>query len=349
MISTQAVPLGRLRLIDKLISFTLDLNRLDAATKRKVIKLIDEAQKELLADIANKDLTVFGLARRRALLDDAKAIIESAYETARLALSDAVEPIPELTAKNVAKALQSKFPASIQPSLPTENVFKALATDSLVLGSTSTDWWAKQSADTIFRYNAAVRGGLTLGETNLQIRNRVLQVMQISKRNAASLVQTSISTVANAARKATFEANNDIIKGTKWISTLDQKVCEQCAARADKEWDNKGQPIGHGIPFATPPIHYNDRCILTAVTKTFRELGLDIDEPPTGTRASVDGQVSGKTTFDDFLKRKSQAWQDETLGKGRADLWREGAITLENLIDGAGRPLTIVQLKARYG
>lgn len=336
-------------MIDKLLSFTLDLNRLDAATKRTVIKLINEAQKELLADIASKDLTAFGLARRRALLKDAKAIIESYYEKAQQALSDAVEPIPELTAKNAAKALQSKFPASIKPALPTENVFKSLATDSLVLGSTSAEWWAKQSADTIFRYNAAVRGGLTLGETNLQIRNRVLQVMQISKRNAASLVQTSVSTVANASRQATFEANNDIIKGTKWITALDSRVCEQCAARADKEWDNKGHPIGHGLPFSMPPIHYNDRCILTAVTKTFRELGLDIDEPPAGTRASVDGQVSGKTTFDDFLKRKGEVWQDETLGKGRADMWREGKITLENLIDGAGRPLTIAQLKAKYG
>lgn len=345
----QAALSGRLRLIDKLLSFTLDLNRLDAATKAKVIKIINAAQKELISDLASKNLTAFGKARRDALLKDARNIIESYYAQAQMELFDTLEPIPELTAKQTVKALQSKLPASIQAALPTENVFKSLASDSLVLGATSTEWWKKQSADTVFRYNSAVRQGLTLGESNNQIISRVRQVLDVSRRNAAGLVQTSVSTVANASRQATFDANSDIIKGTKWISALDSRVCELCLARADKEWDNTGKPIGHGIPFSVPPIHYNDRCILTAVTKTFRELGVDIDEPPITTRASVDGQVSAKTTIDDFLKRKGEAWQNETLGKGRADLWREGKISLENLIDGSGQPLTVAQLRAKYG
>jgi hypothetical protein len=140
-----------------------------------------------------------------------------------------------------------------------------------------------------------------------------------------------------------------VIKGTKWISALDTRVCDMCLARADKEWNNKRKPIEHGIPFSVPPIHYNDRCVLTAITKSFKELGFpDIREPKPGERASVDGPVSGKTTIDDFLKKKGKSWQDETLGVGRADLWRAGKIDLENLIDGTGRPLTLKQLKEKY-
>lgn len=336
-------------MIDKLLGFTLDLNRLDANTKSEVIKILNKAQRELIADLASANLTSFGKQRRTQLLNDARSVIESYYEQAQMKLFDTLEPIPELTIKQTVKALESRLPASMEASLPPENMLKSLVNDTLVAGTVTSEWWAKQSADVVFRYNSAVKQGLTVGETNQQIIKRVIQVMDIARRNAAGLVQTSVASVTNASRQATFDANNDVIKGTKWISALDTRVCDMCLARADKEWDNKGKPIEHGIPFSVPPIHYNDRCVLTAITKSFKELGFpDIKEPKPGQRASVDGPVSSKTTIDDFLKQKGKAWQDETLGEGRADLWRAGKIDLENLIDGTGRPLTVQQLKEKY-
>lgn len=336
-------------MIDKLLGFTLNLNRLDAGTRVEVIKILNRAQRELIADLASANLTSFGKQRRQRLLLDAKSVIESYYADAQLKLFDTLDEIPEIVIRHTVKALKTKLPASIDAALPPENVFKALARDTLVTGTITSDWWAKQASDVVFRYNSAVKLGLTLGETNQQIINRVKDVMKITQRNASGLVQTSVSSVANAARQATFEANPDVIKGSKWVSALDSKVCEQCLARADKEWDNKGKPIGHGIPFSVPPIHYRDRCILTAITKSFAELGFpDIEEPKLGQRASMDGPVSGNTTMEDFLKRKGVSWQDDVLGKGRADLWRDGKIDLENLIDGSGRPLTVKELKDRY-
>ena len=68
----------------------------------------------------------------------------------------------------------------------------------------------------------------------------------------------------------------------------------------------------------------------------------------TGQRASMDGPVDRKTTFADFLERKGKAFQDDVLGPGRADLWRDGKITLQDLISGTGRPLTLAQLRSRY-
>ena len=59
------------------------------------------------------------------------------------------------------------------------------------------------------------------------------------------------------------------------------------------------------------------------ITKTFRELGIDIPEPGGGERASADGPVKASITFEEFLERMGTAFQDETLGPGRAQLWRE--------------------------
>lgn len=62
----------------------------------------------------------------------------------------------------------------------------------------------------------------------------------------------------------------------------------------------------------------------------------------------MDGQVAASTTFEAFLERKGKAFQDEMLGKGRAQLWRDGTITLPQLLDLKGNPLTLAELKAKY-
>jgi len=82
--------------------------------------------------------------------------------------------------------------------------------------------------------------------------------------------------------------------------------------------------------------------------KSYAELGApDIQEPPKGTRASDLGQIKADTTFDAFLDRHSKEYQDALLGIGKADLWRSGKITLQDLLSGTGRELTLAQLKSK--
>lgn len=64
-------------------------------------------------------------------------------------------------------------------------------------------------------------------------------------------------------------------------------------------------------------------------------------------RASMDGQTAADTTYQSWLKTKSDAFQDEVLGPSRARLFREGKISLTDLVDPTGRPLTLDQLNAK--
>jgi len=91
----------------------------------------------------------------------------------------------------------------------------------------------------------------------------------------------------------------------------------------------------------------NCRSTSTPVLKSFRELGLDIDEVPETTRASLDGQIPQDTSFEGWLSRRSVADQDANLGVGRAKLWRDGDISFRDLMDANGRPLTLMELQAR--
>ena len=133
-----------------------------------------------------------------------------------------------------------------------------------------------------------------------------------------------------------------------WITALDSHVCGQCLARAGLAWDMGKRPIGHSIQFRNPPIHFGDRCLLVPRTKTFREMGIDLPEPTRTTRASDEGPINANITFAQFWERKPAVYVEELLGKGRADRFRRGAITLQNLIDQSGRELTLAELKAKY-
>lgn len=155
---------------------------------------------------------------------------------------------------------------------------------------------------------------------------------------------------ANSARLNTFRKNSDVVAGVEQISTLDCHTTLICMAYSGATWDLDGNPIrGTTLPFnGGPPRHFNCRSVLVPVTKTFRELGLNIDEPKSSTRASDEGQVSNKISFDDFLKRKGDAYADEMLGKGRADLWRSGKIRCRDLLNDNGNILSLQELQAKF-
>jgi len=70
---------------------------------------------------------------------------------------------------------------------------------------------------------------------------------------------------------------------------------------------------------------------------------------PVSTRASMDGQVAADLSFGDWLKGKPVEFADEMLGKGRAQLWRDEKITLQDLLNAQGVPLTLKQLREKYG
>lgn len=250
------------------------------------------------------------------------------------------------------RPIQSIIPINLSIATPTKEFLDTLAKDTLIEGLPSSVWWSKQEEDVKRRFRDVVRSGLSVGDTPTHMARQLRDTLSVSKANAQSLVQTSTNAVSNRVRVEVFEKNSDVIGELKWLTTLDNRVCNKCIAIADKRWKNNAEhtPIGHSTPFRRPPIHFNDRCVIVPIAKSFKELGIDLPEPKQGTRPSVVDSKAvsqpGGTTFRTFLDRQSKSFQDETLGPGRADLWRAGKISLTDLTDGRGRELTIKELKS---
>lgn len=59
------------------------------------------------------------------------------------------------------------------------------------------------------------------------------------------------------------------------------------------------------------------------------------------------GRVDRKLSYDDWLRTRSREFQDDTLGKEKADLFRKG-LTLDKFVDNIGKPISLSTLKAKY-
>ena len=340
---------------DLILEHGIDLLRLEAGVRAQVLRLLEDLRRELTAQLASEDLTAFGKQRTQQLLRQASATIDNYFAKMQGELDLTLQGVGRIQAQHIADILT--LHVNIGASLPTETFLLRLVSNILIQGAPSSEWWSRQNQDTAFRFANAVRQGVAAGETTDQIVRRItggrggVGVMDISARNATALVRTSIQTVANAARRETFQKNADIINGIQQLSTLDGRTTEICIAYSGAEWDLNYEPInGTTLPYNNGvPRHWNCRSVETAITKTFAELGLNLPEPAAGTRASEGGPVPVGTTFEQWLERRTVAQQDEQLGPGRAQLWRDGKITLNQLLDLSGNPMSLRELHAKYG
>lgn len=236
---------------------------------------------------------------------------------------------------------------------------RALVKDTLIEGATTSAWFTKQSDDFLDVLMREVRTAMQNRESLTQGITRIVGgtvdgvvvpgVMKTTRRKAGALVATTMNRVSNEAALKSFQANSDVIKAVTQVSTLDNKTSDICIAYSGQTWDAASlMPVPPStLPFnGGPPRHFNCRSRLRPVTKSFRELGIDINEIPPGTRASLDGQVPADITFNEFLSAKSTTFQDKLLGPKRAELWRNKKITLTQLVDFRGQPMTLAQLEA---
>lgn len=110
--------------------------------------------------------------------------------------------------------------------------------------------------------------------------------------------------------------------------------------------DRDGQvfKIGDG---PRPPAHLGCRCTTVPITKSFREMGFDVDDLPPGTRASMNGQVPATLKYPEWLRRQTADVQNEALGLERAKLFRNGEVEISNFTNRAGRRFTLDELRQR--
>jgi hypothetical protein len=339
-----------------MLDHQLNLLRVEAGVRRRAIRMLNEMGRDLGARLRMApELSDLSKARLNKLIRDASTSINRYYGRVEREVEGTLTRVADVTARRTASIIEA-LSIDITAGLPTETFLERIISNTLIQGAPSSEWWARQATDVSFRFGNTVRQGLLAGDTNAAIVSRVAGgrghpgIMDVTRSNARTLVHTSIQAVANEARKETFRQNDDIIEGIRQVSTLDSHTTDICMAYDGAEFDLDGNPInGTTLPYeGGVPRHWNCRSVEIPITKSFRELGLDVDEPPEGERASSEGPVPASMKFEEYLSGQSKQQQDEQLGAGRAQLWREGKITMSQLLDQNGNPLTLEELEEKY-
>jgi SPP1 gp7 family putative phage head morphogenesis protein len=348
-------------MVDLLMERAVDLLRLEAGTRDKVLVLLDALEQDIAATITNIDpLGPARVAYQRQRLEKLQtavtASIRATYRTSDVLLAKEIRDVADVESTWTGNAINAATHAEFVDAGLSRTMLDALVSDVLIAGAPTSEWWSRQAGGLADRFADEMRRGVALGETNGQLIDRVRGtnttrgLMDIARSSAERLVRSSVQTVANTARNATYDANSDLIAAVQWHATLDTRTTEMCMARDGHQYDPKThEPLDDAPPWLEGPgaLHWGCRSTSIPILKSWRDLGIDEDEVPQTTRASMDGQVPADLSFEGWLKKQSVARQDDALGAGKAQLWRSGKIGFRDLLDQSGRPLTTEQLRAK--
>lgn len=353
------------KLAEDYLTHAIDLLRFEAGERQRMAEFLRVLEAELTTTLARIDpMGVRESARAKRLeklLIQARETIKTVYRDMRADLRGDLRELAQIESSFVLNSINGNAGFALATASVAPDQLRALVGDVLIQGAPVAEWFERQAADTMQRFTDTMRVGIAAGETNAQLIQRVRGgnrdgvyfrgIMDVSRHHADGLVRAATQAVSAASRDLTYNANADIISAVVWTATLDSRTTIECAARDGKRYTLDHKPIGHDLPWHQGPgnLHWGCRSSSRPEIKSWRELGIDIDDLPPGTRASMDGQVAADQKFPDWLKAQSEARQNEVLGKGRADLWRSGRITFRDLLDQNGRELSLEELRRRVG
>lgn len=246
-------------------------------------------------------------------------------------------------------------------------------------------WFENLEAADQRNLTSAVQMGISNGESIPQIVRRVAGTKElnfsdgalaITRRNAESVVRTAVNHASNQARETLWEGNEDIIQGLRVTATLDGRTSAVCRALDGKIAPIGDKPLPKGAEALKPadkrpPFHVGCRTIMVAiidgvgilgsrpsVTDTRRREDREIDFRAEAKKRGVPiqevraewarenvGQVPAATTYSEWLTSQKKEFQEEVLGKERAELFRSGKIGLDEFVDHSGKELTLDQLR----
>jgi SPP1 gp7 family putative phage head morphogenesis protein len=331
---------------DRAIAHQIYLLRYESGVTRKILQVLSKADKDLVAQLSDLESSM-SIAEIDARLEGIRNIISSSWDEAGADLSVELSGLAEYEANHQEQVIRDSAPVELNMVSPSAETLIAAVESKPFEGKILKEWIDKLNEDSYIRIRDAVRMGIVEGESYGQITKRVIGtkalnytdgVTALNARQAQALISTSVAHTANEARQTFYGANDDLVKGVQWVSTLDARTTPICQSR-----DGTIYPVDSG---PRPPAHFRCRSTTAPVLKSWKELGIDLQEAPSGTRASMDGQALEAETYQTWLKKKSASFQDEVLGPSRGKLFREG-MPLDRFVDQSGKEYTLKQLRSK--
>lgn len=350
---------------DETVAHSDSLQKYSLGVVRRMISLLNRVDAELSAALVmaldSMPAESYTVERMELLLGSVRTLNAAAYDRVSSELSDDLLELAGYATSWQSDTFAMALPKVVQVYHPIVSVTAeqayAAAMSRPFQGRLLRDWGKDLAAGRMAVIRNSIRDGYLQGKTVADIVRGIRGTkteafadgfLNRSRHDLASVVRSAVMHTASTAREQFYQANESIVKALQWTSTLDTKTSAPCRIRDHKNYtaDTK-KPIGHKVPWLQGPgkLHWNCRSTETPVTKSWRELGIPVDEMTPGERASMDGAVPADTNYLDWISRQSAARQERVLGPIRYRMIQSGEIKMGDLYTPSGEFKTIDQLK----
>ena len=371
------------RAFDAAVRHSVFLSRFGGGAARRVLAILDEADRALTPRLAARIERLGPLARQAAgrggvtsrrldaMIKDIRAQSNDLRSELLRAHKGELRELAGVEVDIASRHLDEAIGVNLNNFRPSPELLRAIVDGRTIRGQTIARGWRDLTARRFLGLDSAVRLGIVEGDTTPQIIRRVRDQMRVGRRAAEALVRTSVNAVANQARDLLFQANRDIIKGWVYTATLDGRTSRICSALSGKKF-----PIGEG---PRPPRHPNCRSIQVPIVKSWDELArpgalkrgrgagnidtlfakqlkakgftpAQVKTTKRNQQASMNGAVPAELNYQEWLKRQPETFIVDVLGPTKARLFLDGKVDLDKFVDlKTSRPFTLDELRAKEG
>lgn len=322
--------------------------------------------------------------RMEALLAAVERMRGVAWKDANAWLYGQMQDLSYQEPIQLSSIVQTVLPVEVATVLPAPRLLRSIALSKPFEGRILKEWAESMEREDIRRIHAQIQLGMLNGESNDVIARRVVGtgellgrdgVTELTRRQVTAITRTAVNHVANRARDAFMQENAEVIESEVFVATLDSRTTPVCKAN-----DGKRFPLGAG---PRPPLHWQCRSLRVATfdgemvgkrpmkptTEKMllreyaeqNELGkiTSRDALPKGHKGAFDefarkrtreliGRVPAATSYQKWLEQQSKEFQEDTLGKTKAKLFRDGGLTLDKFVAASGTELTLAELAKKH-
>lgn len=291
-----------------------------------------------------RSLSQFEQARKLALFRELDRQIKAGYITVRQAtlkqMSDYAQLEAQIALKQISTVAEGDVLTGVLgPLLSTQTVqaIAALPIQGLSLG----DWFSAQAENMSRETRRVIQNGLLTGRTLPDMVRQIIPprgsvapaVLRRARNDAMAVTRTTVNAVQNfAALESYIAAGEDVSDSFRLIAVRDSRTTAICRA-LDGLVQRNDDPAAK-----RPPFHIGCRTSVSPiVTDAFQSKRDQKTQPLTF------------GSYGSWLREQTSSEQDSILGATRADLWRNGRMTLADAVDSDNRVLTLEQLRQRLG
>ena len=349
-------------LLDRMVGHQVGLLRYSSRTSMKLIALLEKARDAVAEELRTRlgkvaalgfdrgPVTTHRVARQLAYFQSSLSQI---YETIGADIQLDLEELAGYELGFQTALLKGSVPIKVSYVAPGPETLRTLVTGVPITGRLYGEHISTLAASQFVAIHDRVNLGIVRGEGLDEIVRAVMGERRLQysdgayngrkrRAEAEAVVRTSVNHTATQAREELYASNSDVITAVEIVAVLDLSTSAVCQLE-----DGAIYPLNSG---PRPPFHLNCRSVTAPVVKGFDELNPKLkrevnkgDVPEI--RAQLDGETSGKITYNDWIRRQNAEIQDFVLGKARGRIFRANSgMHLRRFADKRGLPLTLDEL-----